>query len=235
MTDRGILFNASMVRAILDGRKTQTRRVMKAQPAAYAGGVHPNHHQKHPHPYIDAYCGGRITRENPRGMTLDWNWWSEDDRCGPYIGKAPCVPGDRFWVRETWGINDYRYCRPAPIPKKKPTDISADAVVYFATEADPEILAEMPRAPSLFMPRWASRLTLAVTDIRAHKLHEISEQDAIAEGCPDPSYQSGDPRGWFEQIWREISGVDAWAENPWVWAITFAVEHGNIDMETLRC
>jgi len=104
-------------------------------------------------------------------------------------------------------------------------------MVYFASESDAEILAEMPRTPSLFMPRWASRLTLTITDIRAQRLQGISQEAAEAEGCPDTTGQSGEPRGWFEQIWGEINGPDAWMKNPWVWALTFTVEKRNIDAE----
>ena len=182
MNGKPIIFSSEMVRALLEGRKTQTRRVMKDQPAPYKGGVHPNHVAKHPAPYIDAYCSERKTASNPRGMSNEWCWWTEDDRCGPFVGECPYKPGDLLWVRETWGINHTDYCT-GIIPKERPEDVHDDQMVYFFTEDDPEIQAEMPKRPSIHMPRWASRLTLRITNIRAERLQDISRGDAILEGA----------------------------------------------------
>jgi hypothetical protein len=225
-----------MVRAVLDGRKTQTRRVMKPQPMPYAGGVHPNHIAKHPAPYIDAYCSERKTDANPRGMSDLWCWWTEDDRQGPVLGRCPYgKPGDRLWVRETWA--------------KPPCDCSTCSdrhwVNYRATwNGEPYV--ERWRSP-IHMPRWASRILLEVVRVRVERLQGISEEDAIAEGLahvgyskllgyplysPDPNadpeqhYIKGsntwdDATACYSDLWESINGKGSWDANPWVWVVEF--------------
>jgi hypothetical protein len=86
--------------------------------------------------------------------------------------------------------------------------------------------------PSLFMPRWASRLTLLVTDVRVERLQDISEADAIAEGWPNEpgaALRDAYPIGWYANLWNSLHGHDAWDANPWVVAVTFAAQRGNID------
>ena len=105
MVEHPVLFNDEMMRAILAGLKTQTRRPIKPQPEPYAGGVHPKNKAKHPAPYIDAYCGEPKTAQNPRRMSDRWYWWTEDDRLGPEVGRCPFgIPGDTLWVRESWRV-----------------------------------------------------------------------------------------------------------------------------------
>lgn len=112
------------------------------------------------------------------------------------IGK-PCPAGkkgDRLWVRETFrNIGDY--------------------IVYAADFSD--LSNWKPWTPSIFMPRYASRLTLEVKDIRLERLQDISQEDAIAEGCLDIKD--------FEALWKSINGSISWTRNPWVWAIDFSV------------
>lgn len=184
MTDRPILFDATMVRALLDGRKTQTRRFQ-----------------------FDA-----------RGRLTTWGRLAEEWARGER--------GQRVWVREAWGLNHYKYER-GPIPKKRPRELDAAHFVYFGTETDAEILHDMRRRPSIHMPRWFSRLTLAVTGVKVERLQEISRADAISEGCDGtPGH---DTVCDYSELWDGLHGPGSWDANPWVVAITFIVHHRNID------
>jgi len=132
VVEHPVLFNDEMMRAILAGLKTQTRRPIKPQPEPYAGGVHPKNKAKHPAPYIDAYCGELKTAQNPRRMSDRWYWWTEDDRLGPEVGRCPFgAPGDTLWlvedrivtVKRVWveRIRDISYddcCRESGSPLK---------------------------------------------------------------------------------------------------------------------
>lgn len=210
MTDRPILFSAPMVRGLLDGRKTQTRRILKPQPG----------------PWKYHYGEGG-------GCQSDWNWstcWQDIDdgsrqfvlrgNCGfveDYFQKLPYAPGDRLWVREAHAIDGERvFCR-----------LDHDE----ATGRGPRVDARW--RSSTQMPRWASRLTLIVTDVRVQRLQEISEEDAKAEGVRRPfKILDDDPSTHvdaFGDLWNSIHGPDAWGENPWVVALTFDVIQKNID------
>lgn len=232
MTDRPIIFSAPMVRALLDGRKTQTRRALKPQPTEQpAANCHPAHKPRHPAPYLDAYCGEPRTYQNPRGQGRDWHWWQVDDRCGPVACRVPYAPGDRLWVRETF-IGPYAY----EVNEYPPRDWGNKPIWFPADGPVPEKHAGQfwHRArPSIHMPRWASRLTLTVTDVRVQRLQDISEADAIAEGG-DPVQarmypELGTCRHWFQDLWNSLHGPGAWDANPWVVALTFTVQRGNID------
>ena len=215
MTDRPILFSAPMVRALLHGRKTQTRRVARF---VKANG---------PYWDINTAGGGLIC-----GSDQDVRFEGPD--------YAPFSKGDRLWVRETWGINHYAYCYDK-IPKSRPADVQDHEMVYFATEDDCEIINEMPRLPSMHMPRWASRLTLNVESVRVERLNDCSEADAVAEGlewvAPGKwavdrtlAIVGDDPRRVYGELWDSINGAGAWDANPWVVAVTFDVRKGNIDL-----
>lgn len=219
MADKPIIFSAPMVRALLDGRKTQTRRVLKPQPDA-----------------PDATFNGVF------GLT---NYASFAPFCGgaSQLIRLPYAPGDRLWVRETWsGEHVFRMMPPASRPVGfdlgEGNAAFRDNIWYWA-DGGPEFGDwERPRPP-IHMPRWASRMTLGVTEVRVQRLQEISEADARAEGGP-PSHPSIDrvsrdfgyadfPRSWFAQTWNTIHGPDAWDANPWVCALTFTVHRCNID------
>lgn len=248
MTDKPIIFSGPMVRALLEGRKTQTRRIVKGVPDAPAmDNIAWPDKKLHPAPYLDAYCGAQRTSKNPRGMTANWAYWTRDDRPGPLF-KVGCVPGDRLWVRETW--------RPA-LSANDPWHV---AVVYqadgnvkhwnWSSDADfgdwniPKQAAN-GNVPSIHMPRWASRLTLTVTDVRVQRVQDISEEDAIAEGAPMKWMPGRDDRPfahlggetwatadyWFRTLWDGLNAKRGfgWDENPWVVALTFSVHKGNID------
>lgn len=238
MTVRPILFSAPMVQALLDGRKTQTRRVLKDMPDAPAAD-NLVHAPKHDAPYFDAYCGGRKTDANPRGMTDHWCWWTRDDRQG-HGRKVPYVPGDRLYVREAW----------APLSACTTNDPGSQALAErgFYRADNATVDGEISRwRPGIHMPRWASRLTLTVTDVRVERLQNCSEADAIAEGIhqwrhhpidgePFQAFKAfgreqmhRDPRLAYRDLWDSINGVGAWESNPWVVAVSFTVEQRNID------
>jgi hypothetical protein len=200
-----------MVRALLDGRKTQTRRVLKLDPAP---------------------------------VEYDGMWmWGNGIRWGavtnPTYPPLPHAPGDRLWVKEAHYLTD---------------DGDGEYAVYAEDQTSVaehlESMARLQRShpqvnwskhlrlrPSIHMPRWASRITLTVTDVRVQRLQDISEDDAKAEGVrPAFSYPGWDAvssvpkyRWGLHEIWNSLHGPDAWDANPWVWVKTFTVQHGNID------
>lgn len=231
--ERPILFSAPMVRAILDGRKTMTRRPVK-EPRPDATRVFS---QVAALTSIDAEPGTEFWRwDYPAGISRGF-------RC-PY-GQA----GDRLWVRETWGIRDVRnaWCRDS-IKGLSAEDVLAEAGVEYAASLDEE---GAHWRPSIHMPRWAARITLEVTDVRVERLQAITEKSVYAEGvqipvttdgCPPgkaavlhsisgrfPSIRYARPgadtvdivRAHFASAWDTIHGADAWAGNPWVWAVSF--------------
>jgi hypothetical protein len=242
---RPILFSGPMVRALLDGRKTQTRRLIKADVGPPPDMLNMEHAARHIAPYLDAYCGGPRTELNPRGMTSKWCWWTRDDRpCLPLF-DVRYKPGDLLWVRETWGLDCFDDGQSRSW--KRP--------VYRADDGDAPMDNGKPTPwkPSIFMPRGRSRLTLEITDVRVQRLHEISETDAVAEGVSkirDNCYAikgfdydlSGlghnSPIIPFAKLWDHINGpgnqingewVSAWEQNPWTVALTFNVHKQNID------
>lgn len=138
-------------------------------------------------------------------------------------------PGDRLYVREA-------FVRGHDIDDDG--NILAPRVWYRATDGhlnwydpDTETTRDTPPwKPSIHMPRWASRLTLAVTDVRVQRLQDISRSDAMQEGCPFANMQDGpNPKDWFTDLWNSLHGPDAWDANPWVVAVSFDVHHGNVD------
>lgn len=214
MKERPILFSASMVRAILEGSKTQTRRSSRYQEAfAEMDGQ------------ICAWTGfmgwQRIEAVlAPENAGLNTN---PEVRC-PYG-----LPGDRLWVRETHAIMStdpgtvsVAYRERVPVDKTlADTDGGLD-VIYVSDPtawqwASAHIDCERWR-PSIFMPRWASRITLEITDVRVQRLQEISEEDAVAEGR---AMAPNAPCGYFPETWESINGEGSWDANPWVWALTF--------------
>lgn len=219
MKERPILFSEEMVRAILDGRKTQTRRLVKN-----ATGQFWDHAA-----YRPVVEDGRIDR------------WVSDDPIVIVREGAPrpaCphgVPGDRLWVKETalpdapmngWsGELEWDGCGRAwdgvPSKYRKPRH-----VIYRASWGGQPLTRWNP---SIHMPRWASRLTLEVTGVRVERLQDISLADAIAEGIDTSRFVS--PRGFdgselkavikYAELWEAINGPGSWAANPWVWVVEF--------------
>lgn len=226
MKERPILFSAPMVRAILAGAKTQTRRALAIQP-------------------VGAPTAGRLYRN--RAMTkpvFAAIWANPSSPDGSTCCLCPYgVPGDQLWVRETWYCDDYRvqngpYLKPDDLDVTEAQDYGT--LVYRASSGDRPYEAEQPVwRPSIHMPRWASRITLDVLDIRVERLQDISEADAIAEGGteamrgwwtheglqwndPGPNHRFGaTPIDSYRVLWESINGPGSWGANPWVWAINF--------------
>ncbi|MEM8487407.1 MAG: hypothetical protein AAF564_17785 [Bacteroidota bacterium] len=228
--ERPILFNGEMVRAILDGRKTQTRRVMNPQWWDCEFGEVMNGHLVGP----EMFTPGVIDREGELQPAKEdvYGVYSED---GEFGAKSPCgKPGDELWVRETFA---YTY-ESALWPKVWQSDIlsrhhktnkDGQTVIYRADgEASP--LTYEKWRPSIHMTRWASRLQLRITDVRVERLQEISEEDARAEGVVIPSGEGilkpvTDAKTWFGVLWDSIYAERGlgWSVNPWVWVVDFEV------------
>lgn len=217
MTDRPILFSAPMVRALLDGRKTQTRRVAKF--------VHPDGDGWH----IRNAGGGMIG--------------ADDDAVTVYgADYAPYAAGDRLWVKETWTVGgvftDCVETRYRAHERRSHTEFVEQVPINRVGKLPS---ARWPKyASPLHMPRWASRITLTVTDVRVERLQDISEADAEAEGIarygrfyglPDTHWDDAElsPVGAYHRLWDSINGPESWDANPWVAAISFEVHPSNID------
>lgn len=175
MKERPILFSGAMVRAILEGRKTQTRRVVKYVPAL----------------------------GEPEEWCHRFSFGSDPIIFNPEHHCKYGAVGERLWVRETWA------------------DCGDKTAVM---RADCSVLVPGVRwRPSIHMPRWASRITLEIIGVRVERLQDISDEDAMAEGCQaeiiPPNFQSY--RAGYATLWDAINGPGAWDKNPWVWVIEF--------------
>ena len=200
MKERPILFSAPMVRAILDGTKTQTRRVVK--PVGNDDGFVILDYGDGGWPYRSD-DGDSTTHTVKRGGKL---YHDETPHTCPY-GQ----PGDRLWVRETFHTVDGQRAFYRADYAHKPKGDKEHGIFW---------------TPSIHMPRWASRITLEVTGVRVERLQEIGEVDALAEGAPwaaCSSPQVGSHKAGFAQLWEGINGSESWSANPWVWVIEFEV------------
>ncbi|WEQ51190.1 hypothetical protein LV478_11680 [Komagataeibacter oboediens] len=230
-----ILFNADMIRAILDGRKTQTRRIMKAQPSDEISNLLVGSY----HPTVVRNNG----EEEPGPETF--GAFSE---CGDFGCKAPYAPDNLLWVRETWRgivkINAPWEAHREGVARYIPDRRLCLGVEYKASHMD----NNEPWRPSIHMPRWASRLTLRVTNVRAQPLLDISEEDAKSEGFIDGELNDGfGPRdigggwtiesmgGWasaagmFQIYWQKLHPDWDGFSSPWVWVYDFEVIRKNVD------
>lgn len=221
MKERPVIFNGEMVRAILDGRKTQTRRVMKVQPKpseTRPGDFWFSSKKLESMVHVSDFMPGN-------SPVSDCHLFFQE-HCCPF-GQV----GDRLWVREAFRVHS------------RATDVST--LVYRASERNswteqtrrvPVLVCNKQVSPekwtpSIHMPRWASRILLEITAVRVERLNDISQADAIAEGGP-PSHPSIDAvsrdygfpdfsRSWLAQTWQHIYGEESWSANPWVWVIEF--------------
>jgi hypothetical protein len=220
--ERPIPFSGAMVRALLAGTKTQTRRVIK-----------------------DQQIGERFSHMTDDGRAhLEW---LGTPSCGTGVWDVPehsaqvaspyGQPGDRLWVREAWRAY-------AAFNKTPPRDITPDAPIWY--EAQDEVpfhpTAYGKLRPGIFMPRWASRILLKVTQVRVERLQDISKADAMAEGITFTDYGldqwQQQRQGWgveptshmrcmhsapaaYGALWEQINGAGSWNANPWVWAVSF--------------
>lgn len=171
MSERPILFSAPMVRAILAGTKTQTRRIVKV-PKRFEGFSHPSAAG------VDFSC--------------------------PYGWRS-----DRLWVRETFSYDRAMHER------------GDRCVPWYWADGNPTYGDWTRPKPSIHMPRWASRITLWITDVRVERLNDISQHDAMAEGVSVDSPATFQAVAAYRDLWESINGPGSWAENPYVWVIEF--------------
>lgn len=213
MKERGILFSSPMVRALLAGTKSQTRRALRVQPDSHHWESLPGYELKRSKIVtIKERCAVKFSHSIPQNR--EWDTALDWLLC-PY-GQ----PGDRLWVRETWGYDWYDDGQTRAW--KRPV-YRADPGAQPSDQGDPA-----PWRPSIHMPRRLSRILLEVTDVRVERLQAISEADALAEGVfswwreqDDPASDHPEPRELYRQLWESINGVGSWDANPWVWAVSF--------------
>ncbi|HBQ2700380.1 TPA: hypothetical protein MEI52_002815 [Klebsiella pneumoniae] len=224
MTERGMIFNAEMVRAILDGRKTQTRRPIKWKQT-------------------------RFTEIGEREDGRKWPWSEDAEHACDFWHPCPFGSvGDRIWVREAYrfpaslddvsptGVGEMAvatgYRKPWAPTFYEFTGTFSDGWKGF--ETPPKVSDAGKLRPSIHMPRWASRILLEITDVRVERLAAISEEDARAEGiidggclnCGEPepcgcANPEPDATDAFAYMWQSIYGQENWNANPWVWVIEF--------------
>lgn len=232
MTERGMIFNAEMVRALLSGRKTQTRREVKlnldiaclATTYDWATSLAANHYQGLTEEQIQQKA------ESLRGVihpVILGNGQMVSIFC-PH-GK----PGDRIWVRETFcPVDDTQYGGEKWVDyRATPKFEESHPAGWDSAPNDAEALKWRP---SIHMPRWASRILLEITDVRVERLNAISEEDARAEGiidggclnCGEPepcgcANPEPDATDAFAYLWQSSYGQENWNANPWVWVISF--------------
>lgn len=228
--ERPILCSGPMVNAILEGRKSQTRRVINPQP-----------------PKV----------EDVKALAGDgYSWWRQPGSSGPFQVAGPVwavrklsgrhanegivcpygQPGDRLWVRETfitgWDTDDSGYLKMEDAEGNE----LPEKVWYRATpppdfhwlDEDGYMSERVPWRPSIHMPRWASRITLEITEVRVERLKDITAEDAAAEGVTWNTGVTRDghtnPISAFKSLWNSINGKRpgcSWDDNPYVWAISF--------------
>lgn len=231
MKERGMIFNGEMVRALLDGRKTQTRRPIKWKQT-------------------------RFTEIGEREDGSKWPWSEDAEHACDFWHPCPFgAVGDRIWVRETWATlgNEDGCCVDWEGNLCKGDERSAARIYRASCEQRPgdyglwsipddaywkphtkEHKFEGAWRPSIHMPRWASRILLEITDVRVERLNTISEEDARAEGiidggclnCGEPepcgcANPEPDATDAFAYLWQSIYGQENWNANPWVWVIEF--------------
>jgi hypothetical protein len=227
MKERPIIFNDEMVRAILDGRKTQTRRLVPEWQL-------PSETKPEPGDYPDQRWMAVAQRDRRWGFGV---FGSTEDECASQLTWSLCPFGgrdDRLWVRETTEVDE----ETADILCLSRYSADKAPVLYSGDPADPYTGSiahwnyPRPVRPSIHMPRSACRIMLEISGARVERLNDISEEDAIAEGVPPAgrlaqgSYLT--PKGdfatakvAFQRLWESIYGEESWCSNPWVWVIEF--------------
>lgn len=207
MKERGMIFNGEMVRAILDGRKTQTRRPIKWKQT-------------------------RFTEIGEREDGSKWPWSEDAEHAGDFWHPCPFgAVGDRIWVRETFcTVDDTQYGGEKWVDYRATPKFEASHPAGW--DCAPNDAEALKWRPSIHMPRWASRILLEITNVRVERLNAISQEDAQAEGMEltgwRPTYSDPDSGGEvmtpydnFAELWSSIYGEEGWKSNPWVWVIEF--------------
>jgi len=225
MRELPILFSGPMVRAILEGRKTVTRRVFAPEHMTWPRkGFYETH----------ALRGGEL-------MTTGFGPFHPER----WLSYCPYgQPGDRLWVRETWAVQRHEPCLPH---ERDYQDLISPVVRYRADGSTRRIQGDRSTGVgvyhgavektrvSIHMPRWASRITLEVTGVRVERLQDISTEQAVAEGMHTFPHKGGTAYAWsaddkhghasatgaMRWIWDQINGEGAWHANPWVWVVEF--------------
>lgn len=211
MKSRPILFSTAMVKALLAGDKTQTRRTAKLVTSLPDGK-------------------GWTCLQKPGTQVClplvdgQWQWKpAAGDEYRPYPNIAEYCPygqpGDQLWVRESFAVQPELW---AMSHEQQP--------IHYLADTAPAQIEDYTGKPSIHMPQWASRLTLELTSVRIERLNDISEEDAGAEGggflLARHEYLDGNPdqyRQWYRILWDQINGPGSWAANPYVWALEFKV------------
>ncbi|WP_251886852.1 hypothetical protein [Klebsiella pneumoniae] len=215
MKERGMIFNGEMVRALLSGRKTQTRRPIKWKQT-------------------------RFTEIGEREDGRKWPWSEDAEHACDFWHPCPFgAVGDRIWVRETWGVISHAFSddglmidwvpdRPSTAIHEMPfgNGYYSGYAIYAAdgdfTWGDDDGYEDGRSCwkPSIHMPRAASRILLEITDVRVERLRSMSQDDARAEGVIAASgpMEAGLA---FRELWDSIYGEESWKANPWVWVIEF--------------
>jgi hypothetical protein len=210
-----------MIRALLDGKKTQTRRIVKSQPQGRLLGLLERPiRSMADEPVLRAWFGASEAENSSKEVTC------------PY-GK----PGDLLWIREAFidDRDEYDYALSSAAPYYK------GAGIIFRADVDSDSDPAEGWKPSIHMPRWASRVTLELIEVRVERLWDISEADALAEGVniqlpmfDAEQYDAAGMKGnvyreQYRKVWESINGLDSWDANPWVWALSFDVHRCNVD------
>lgn len=221
--EKPILFKSEMVRAILDGSKTQTRRIVKnrGELPEFRGGIGDEN---------DPECWGWECGES--GLHIHMNK-PKDVFSDLYY--CPFYEGLELWVYETfWQYGQYQYT--GKKTKKGQREVSflpfGRDIVFEEPHVKPagRFVLGYHKRPSIFMPRWASRIQLRITDVRVERLQDISVKDAMAEGIEKKlngwkNYLEENskcvPQDSFSTLWQSIHGAKSWQENPWLWVIEF--------------
>ena len=220
MKERPILFSSPMVRAILEGRKTQTRRVVKPQPDSAKGWLYP---QK---------MHGFTPEGRPFGNWLEWRMVGEDypDTPNDSFFCPYGQPGDQLWVKETW--------RPVSAWQGSISGCEIEYRADGAKKAFAKVWSvpkyKQPWKPSIHMFKDVSRITLEITGIRVERLQDISKEDSVFEGIEvyeleeanTTTARFGDAHRYtakeaYRDLWESINGPGSWDANPYVWVVEF--------------
>ncbi len=223
MTDKPILFSGPMVRAILDGRKTVTRPVLKPQPPEWATFCQELQGLYHSRGWAPSgLWQWSEPEQNPLRKLRRWPVHEKGPMAGIDYGMKPLhAPGDRLWVREVWSHTGVGVWTIAD------ARLMGRGGVIYRAESDPPGFSWFS---SIHMPREFSRITLEVTGVKVERLQDINEEEAKAEGCGwrnaghDGDLLTGDPIPTFRRLWDSINAKRpgcSWDDNPWVEAISF--------------
>ncbi|WP_323158273.1 hypothetical protein [Pseudomonas viridiflava] len=210
--ERPILFSAPMVRAILCGQKTVTRRVVNVQPFDLSWSRRDHRFE---------YMAGRAVN----GDELDGFYAYSTRHGGEWSAKCPFgQPGDRLWVREAWQTDaQVNAITPRELSHGEPIHYPADGA---SKQTGCSMITVGKTRPSIHMPRWVSRILLEIINVRVERLQDISEEQAEAEGvdflraAPDLD-ETLTAAQLFDCLWSSINGADSWNANPWVWVVEF--------------